>query len=117
MKTFKGLIETTWYVLSILVVWTLLGHYTFIDQMNEINFFVGLFVWSIVWFVGGLLIDMHEEHLLKKRIRKAARQIALYEGIDPKDLNYDDIKISYDENGIMEIEINVTEKKKEEDKK
>lgn len=100
----KSVGETLLYVYSCLAAYNLLQHFNII---GELSFFQMLVVWVFTFVGGDFLIARNDEWMLKRRIMKTAREVAKFQGIDPKSLKYDDIKITTDENGVMDIEITI----------
>jgi hypothetical protein len=106
----KNALELIFYGFAIATVYNVLIHFGII---NEVHFGWYIFAAFIAFFGGDQLIAMHERWLLKRKIMKLAKEVAKYEGIDPKSLNYDDIKITIDEEGYMEVEIQVNKQGEE----
>ena len=100
----KSIGETLLYVYSCLAAYHLLQHFGII---GEVGFFQMLITWVLTFVGGDYLIARSDEWLLKRRIMKTAREVAKFQGIDPKSLKYNDIKITKDENGVMDIEITI----------
>jgi hypothetical protein len=106
----KNALELIFYGFAIATAYNVLTHFGII---NEVHFGWYLLAGFIAFFGGDYLIEIHERWLLKRKIMKLAREVAKYEGIDPKSLSFDDIKISIDEEGYMEVEIQVNKQGEE----
>jgi hypothetical protein len=113
MKLFRNLLEILWYPVSISSVWWVLAEYGILD--GHINFWLVVLAWVITYSLGDYLIETHERYLLKRRIMKVAKQVAEYEGIDPKSLDYKDLIITVDEEGYMEVEIQINKQGEKKD--
>jgi hypothetical protein len=116
-KTTANIAELFFYSFILNLSWFILASFNLVDPPGSFNFLTMVIIWLIVFFLGDYLIAKHDAYLFKRKIMKIARQVARLEGIDPKDLDYDDIKINVDEEGYMDIEINVENKRKQGEKK
>lgn len=63
-------------------------------------------------FIGACI----DRFLIKREIKKVARELAIFQGKDPKNLDYKAMKVTKDENGIIEVEI-MEKKSKQGEKK
>lgn len=115
-KAFLELAENFFYIIACLIGWRLLQYAGMYPELN-----VGLptmvCVWATVFFVGGWCIETFEHWLFRIRVMKIARQVAEFQGIDPKKLKYKNIRITgEDEDGMMNVSIDYDDDF-EEDKK
>lgn len=80
---------------------------------KDIGLFSMLLTWTITFYGGDYLIRKHDGYLLKRRIKKLAKQLAKFYGLNEKELDMKSAHLEYDkETGIMEV---VIEHKKEQE--
>lgn len=104
--------EKLWYITVCNVSQMALVHFKVLP--NKPLPFLWLFVaWLITFFGGDYLISKHDKYLFKRKVKKLAKEVAKFEGIDSNDFDYDNIEVIEDkETGIVEVVI----KNKGEDK-
>ena len=102
-ETLKFWFECTFYSIFLNVVWWVMIHYHLADSPDDIGDLGWFIVFCTTFFGGNYFIRIHDKYRWKKKVMKLARQVAEYQGIDPKTLDFEDFDVIEDEDGIIEI--------------
>lgn len=98
-------IEYLWYAIVCLVSARIL-QYVGVLPAFELTTWRLVLVGLGTYLGGGLLIDYYEEWLFRSHVMKVAREVAKFQGVDPKKIKYKNVRIIEEtEDGIMEVEI------------
>lgn len=99
----KDIGETLVYVYSIMIAYHVGIYYGVFDKLSIISLII---TYAIAYLGGNYLIDKHDRFLFKRKVKKIAKQLAIYHGYDPKTFDYSNFDIREDyESGVIEVTV------------
>ena len=99
--------ESIIYICIVTMIYHLLSTWLPLPSLANFGFLLLFCIWFLTLTIGDYLIARYEDFLLRRKIMKLAKQVANYEGIDPKKLDLKNVQITLDKEGYMEVEIQV----------
>lgn len=111
-KAIYEALELAFYNIVMVLTWKAAAHYGLVKPTEAFTGFQCFSVIMITFMIGGWINRQYDNYLFKRRVKKAAVQIARLKGIDPKTLDFKNIKAEVDENGYMNIDIVYKKEKK-----